>query len=87
MSYLEVMSVPIRAFWLMNFNIDRVQAQGDIRALTVAISGQDGEAAQDYRQKLVLEVGTIVKLEEGSVLSEKRDEEGFSELREMAKQM
>lgn len=72
----------------MNSNIDRIMAQGDMRSLTVAVCGQGGqEAAQDYRQSLVIEVGTVVKLEVNPVRDAGRDEDGFAELRAMAQQM
>lgn len=88
MSYEEVMQMPVRAFWLMNSNIDRVQAQKDMRSLTVAVCGQGGgEAAQEFRQRLVIEAGTAVKLKFDPIREAVRDEEGFSALRDMAQTM
>lgn len=78
------MNLPIRTFWLMNSNIDRILAQQDMRSLSVAVCGQGGaEAAQEYRKRLVIEVGTIVKLEENPILEAVRDEEGFEALKTM----
>jgi hypothetical protein len=88
MSYGEVMVMPVRAFWLMNSNIDRIQAQKDMRSLTVAVCGQGGgEAAQSFRQRLVIEAGEVVKLKFDPIREAVRDEEGFSALREMAQTM
>ena len=80
--------MPVRTFWFMNSNIDRIQAQKDMRSLTVAVCGQGGgEAAQEFRQRLVIEAGTVVKLKFDPIREAVRDEEGFSALREMAQTM
>lgn len=82
------MRMPVRTFWFMNASIDRIQAQKDMRSLTVAVCGQGGgEAAQTHRSRLVVEAGEVVKLKFDPVRDAVRDEEGFSALREMAKQM
>lgn len=88
MSYGEVMGVPVRTFWFMNAQIDRIQAQKDMRSLTVAVCGQGGgEAAQSFRERLVIEAGEVVKLKFDPIREAVRDEEGFSALREMAQTM
>lgn len=79
--------MPIKTFWLMNRNIERIQAQKDMRSLTVAVCGQGGEAAQEFRQRLVVETGTTVKLKFDPVRDATRDEEGFSALKEMTRTM
>lgn len=78
-SHGDVMRLPIKTFWLMNDSIDRIMAQKDMRALTVAVCGQNGEAAQEHRERLVLEVGAVAKTDENQ-----RDEKGFAELKKMA---
>jgi len=80
------MGLPIKTFWMLNNNIERVQAQKDMRALTVAVCSQGSEAAQSHRETLVIEVGTIVKLDENP-LKAVRDEVGFQALRDLANQM
>lgn len=88
MSYEEVMAIPVRTFWFMNSNIDRIQAQKDMRSLTVAVCGQGGgEAAQTFRDRLVIEAGTVVKLKFDPIREAVRDEEGFSALRDIAQTM
>jgi hypothetical protein len=81
------MNVPIKTFWLMNYNIGRILALKDMRSLTVAVCGQSGEAASDHRQQLVIEAGTAVKLKIDPIAEAKRDEIGFQALKEMAQQM
>lgn len=90
-SYPEVMALPLKTFWLMSGNVDRVMAQSDMRALTVSVCGQAGEAAKEYRARLVIEIGTIVKVEQTETskplpYDATRDEAGFAELRMLSKQ-
>jgi mannitol-specific phosphotransferase system IIBC component len=85
MDYWGVMALPIKTFWMLSQNVERILAQRDMRALTVAVSGQGGEAARDHRQALIKEVGTIAKLVVNPILDAERDEAGFAMLREMAR--
>lgn len=85
-SYRELMSVPIKTFWLMNDSIDRISAKEDMRSLTVASSCQSFEGATSHRERLTLEVGTMVKLEVDPIRDAVRDETGFAELKSMANQ-
>jgi hypothetical protein len=86
LGYVGTMTLPIRSFWMMNANIDRLTAQKDMRALTVAVCGQGGEAAQAHREQLILEVGTVVKLDDSpmSAANTARDESGFADLKAMS---
>lgn len=84
-SYSEMMGLPIKTFWLMSNSIERISAQQDLRSLTVAVCGQGEEAAHDHRQRLILEVGTIVKLD-SNPMNSVRDEAGFAELKKLAQQ-
>lgn len=88
LGYAGTLALPIKTFWLMSGNIDRIQAQRDMRSLTVAICGQSGEAAQAHRQHLVIEAGTIVKVDAPAAapIEDQRDEAGFAELKRMAQQ-
>lgn len=81
--YDELMRLPIRTFWFINQSIDRIQAQKDMRSLSVAVCGQGGgAAAQEYRQRLVIEQGEVFKLKHDPMIAE-RDEEGFQALKSM----
>lgn len=83
MGYQGVMDLPMKAFWLMSANIDRIMAQRDMRSLTVAVCGQSGDAAKEFRQRLEIEAGVIVKLEKASPVDCERDEVGFQELKNL----
>ena len=82
-----MMKLMMKTFWMMSSNIDRIQAQQDMRALTIGSVVQSSESAIECRDRLVIEVGTIVKLKEGSAvlarLEEKMDAEGLEDLRRM----
>lgn len=88
MSYREVMALPIRAFWLMCECINRVQAEFDIRQLSIAASAQSGEGYAEYRKSLVLEI-TGGKGEQPLPVEydTTRDQEGFEELKLLAAMM
>lgn len=62
----------------MNSNIERITAQDDIRRLSIAISAQNGEAAQEISDRLVAEVGTVVI---GKAVV---DRQGLDDLKQMA---
>lgn len=83
MSFEEVMRLPIRAFWLMDRNIPRIQATEDMRALEVSTSTQSSEGFTAHRDKLLKETGEVFK---GNLIvyDDTRDEAGFEELRLMA---
>ncbi|WP_297478399.1 hypothetical protein [Ferrovum sp.] len=62
-------------------------AQKDMRALTVAVSGNAGEAAVDCRNRLIIEAGTVVKMDDDAGPQPKQvetlDRIGLAELKRM----
>jgi len=85
MSYWDVMRMPIKTFWMMSENVRRIQAENDMRSVSVAVNSQSSEGLQEFHEKLVLEVGDVAK--EPVVPDAVRDEEGFNELRMLAAAM
>ncbi|MFW6855390.1 hypothetical protein ACODYM_29285 [Burkholderia gladioli] len=84
----DVYALPIRLFWLLSDNIDRIRAQSDLRSLTNGVvSTVAGNAAKEHRESLILEVGTIVK--HGGVAKEvpKLDRAGLEGLRALSKSL
>lgn len=78
------MGLPIKTFWLMNGNVERISAQKDMRALTVAAFCQSSEGTTAHREQLVIEIGTMVKLEsDGLSEADRPDAEGLDGLRSM----
>lgn len=83
-----VMGLPIRRFWLLSGCVDRIMAQKDLRALAVSSNAMSGENLGEHRERLVLEIGNVYKLDKVAVvMEEERDEAGFAELRNLAKMM
>ncbi len=85
MPYRELMAIPVKAFWLMSGNIRRIRAGDDLRNLMTASAVQNAEGFQEYRERLIVDMGEVVK--EPSVIEVERDEAGFAELRSMAEAM
>ena len=82
------MEVPIKTFWLLNYNIDRIQAQKDMRSMTVVGHAHGGgDTAVEFRERLVVETGTVIKMKVDPMRDAVRDESGFAALKEMSKQM
>lgn len=94
--YHDALELPLRVFWTMSGNIDRIRAHSDMRTLSVMqFSQATPEGVAQFREALVIEAGNVVKtsgdagiaLPKGeNPLDAKRDEEGFAALRQMAGQ-
>lgn len=89
MGYEAVLRLPLKTFWMMHKNIDRIEAKRDMRAMSVAMVSQaTPDSARAFREALVLEAGTIIKMSgpAENPLEAKRDESGFADLKRMAGQ-
>ena len=82
MGYREVMGIPIRAFWLLNENINRLFAETDIRQLSVLASARSSEGAKEMNTNLTIELGEVLKA--GPDTKDERDQAGFDELKAMS---
>lgn len=74
--------MPLKRFWLMSNNINRLMAEKDMRSLSVAGSAQSSEGFAEYRKQLIVEIGTVLR--DDAPVSSERDTAGFEELRAMA---
>lgn len=64
MSYREVMELPIRAFWLMSANINRLFAERDMRLLSVTAAVNSTEGMQEKIDMLSTEIGKVTRFDE-----------------------
>jgi hypothetical protein len=64
MSYREVMELPIRAFWLMSANINRLFAEHDMRLLSVTAAVNSTEGMQEKIDMLSTEIGKVTRFDE-----------------------
>ena len=63
-SYLETLALPLHVFWSLSTNVGRIQADNDIRELSLIVSVQQGhEAVNDKRQQLLDEMGSVARQE------------------------
>ena len=83
-----VRALPLKTFWTMLRNIDRNEARTDQRRLSLGLVAQSStEYVTALRDSLVLEAGTIVRMDDDvNPMLARRDETGFAELRTMAGQ-
>ena len=86
MGYREVMSMPMRAFWIVSGFVDRLMSDEAKLHLEVAASAQSGEAAGQLMERLNTAAPEPVTLS-GYALAQRtaaRDESGFQTLKAMA---
>lgn len=83
MGYGEVLSLPVRVFWMLNVSINRLMAEEDLRSISVAMMSQSSEGFEAKNKNLVIEMGEMFIAEDQSPLNDVRDEDGFAELKLM----
>ncbi|CCG43295.1 hypothetical protein [Magnetospirillum molischianum] len=61
MNYDELLALPVEVFWELNKNVNRIQAEKDLRATQVAQAGQlTGEGVKTFEDSLRREMGRVV---------------------------
>lgn len=84
MSYAEAMNLPIRSFWFMSDQIERVQSGEDQRKFRISANAYGGEGVKDYLEELSKSVGQVYVLDKNVAVALQQPEEGaFDELRSM----
>ena len=86
MGYREVMSMPMRAFWVVSGFVERLQADEAKLHLEVASASHDSKAARELLERLDTAAPDPVTLS-GHGLAQRtavRDEKGFQTLKAMA---
>lgn len=82
MGYRELMSIPIRTFWMMNVNAVRLAAESDMRSLSVVLGAQSPENYRHIRTSLELELGEVVEFNIAAIaMRETVDVEGLAKLK------
>lgn len=79
--YQKVMDLPIKTFWAIDRQINRVRAEADLRAMRVSSSSMGGEGAQTLQETLLGEMGEPIRLD--PIKSAIRDKAGVEDLRRM----
>lgn len=86
MGYREVMSMPIRAFWIVSGFVERLQADEAKLHLEVAASSHDPDVARTLLERLNTAAPEPITLS-GHGLAQRtavRDERGFQRLKAIA---
>jgi hypothetical protein len=85
----RLLKMPLRRFWLLNKNIDRLRAEEDLRMLSVALHAASGESAGDLSEKLMKQMGTVVEFDEAkralTQANAERDRDGLMALKHMGR--
>ena len=55
--------MPLKTFWLLHKNVDRIEAGGDYRQLQTIVSATSSEGIQAHSEKLMKIIGTIADIE------------------------
>lgn len=81
--------MPLKTFWCFSKNIDRLQAELDLRLLQVMAAATSGEAYGSLQERLTKQLGVIVKHAPDYIAAiaheEKLDRAGLAELKAMAR--
>lgn len=77
----ELYRLPIRMFWALEANINRLMAEEDLRTIRLLASAQAPKSAEEVMRQLALEMGTVV------IEAPVRDEEGFKRLKGLQNRM
>lgn len=66
---------------MMHRNVDRLMAEADLRALSVAAYAQSGEGITEFSERMREQLGRVAEVDEAQVaLSETLDRDGLKEL-------
>jgi hypothetical protein len=82
MGYKGVMGMPIRAFWLFNRSIDRIEASQQKSQITAFAAAQSGENGKEYVDGLDQTIGDIFVVDEVEApMKEEEQLAAFAELK------
>lgn len=77
----------ISTFWMMHRNIDRLQAEDDLRTINLLGSAHTGDGITKVIDQLQKQLGTVVKVDEGkaAIKHAKLDRSGLEKLRRISR--
>ncbi len=85
MGYRELREMPVRIFWVLNSEIERVRSEEDLRSYQVANRASAGEGAKEYVDALRGNLKNVFVVEDEGM--DERDEAGIQELKRLAQVM
>lgn len=80
--------MPLKTFWMLHKNIDRIAAAEDYRSFQTMLSVTSSEGAKDHSERLTKIIGVVADVEpdKEAVLDAQPDLAGIAELKAMAAQ-
>lgn len=70
MSRQEVLALPVRTFWFLNEQIDRIAAEEALRGIDLALAGNmNAEGLKELMQRLKRQMGLVMKIDESPDLA------------------
>lgn len=88
MNPVEILKLPVKTFWLLHKNIDRINAEQDIRTATILCNVQSSEGVQDLFKSLNKQLGKVVVFNEEKLAlheaNQERDRIGLMELKSIS---
>lgn len=82
----KVLDLPLKTFWMLHKNIDRQEAERDLRTAQIAAQTQSAEGFKDLMQDLRAQMGQVVVFEADAQPEDQIDREGISRLRMLSTQ-
>ena len=78
--------MPIKTFWMMHKNIDRLMAEADLRMLSVVAYGQSGEGIEKFSEDMRKQMGQVAVIDEiQAAFKEEIDSEGLASLKDLGR--
>jgi hypothetical protein len=68
MGYRETLDLPIKTFWMLHKNVDRIAAEQDMRAASIAIQSQSSEGIRAMMSDLRKQMGIVFVTEQAVTL-------------------
>ena len=86
-AYRDVLALPVKTFWLLHKNVDRISAERDMRMIMVMGSVQSSEALNGMTASLRKQMGVVVEIDEAAAAVEDAvfDRSGLDSLRGLGK--
>ena len=82
LSYGELLKLPIRSFWRLHSNINRIRAEFDLRSLHVAAASQSTDM-KTFKDHLVIELGETTVVD--PIANVKRDRDATQKLKKLSR--
>lgn len=83
--FYETKKLPLKAFWMLQRNIDRLEASSDYRQLQLICSATSSEGVKDVSERLLKTIGKVVIYDEQKrvehIQEEQLDRAGLNRIR------